>query len=115
MLNQPLLLLIGFLSLAPLAAFASGSYSVRPPRPPAASTIDADKYNLGKQIFSGHAELGQATADKTAQQAPRLKELQNKLPKAAQKNADLPGLAGKLSPAQMSALEYYVEVRYKVK
>ena len=115
MLNQPSLLLIGCLLFAPLAASASGSYAARPPRPPSPSTIDADKYNLGKQVFSGQAVLGQATPDKAAQQTPRLKELQNKLPKAAQKNADLPGLAGKLSPAQMSALEYYLEVRYKVK
>jgi hypothetical protein len=115
MFNPSSLLLIGSLLFAPLVASASGSYSARPPRPPTPSTIDADKYNLGKHIFSGQAELGQATADKTVQQSPRLKELQNKLPKAAQKNADLPGLAGKLSPAQLSALEYYLEVRYKVK
>jgi hypothetical protein len=113
--KQSSLLLLSFLLLAPLAVTASGSYTARPPRPPAASTIDADKYNLGKQIYAGQADLGPAAAAKVAEQSARLKELQGKLPKAAQKSANLPDLAGKLSPAQMSALEYYLQVRYKVK
>jgi hypothetical protein len=94
---------------------ASGSYANRPPPPPVSVSVDSNKYNLGKQVYSGKAPLGTSSSDLAAQQGPRLKELQDKLPKAAQKNTNLPDLAGKLTPGQMSALQYYLEVRYKVK
>jgi hypothetical protein len=110
------LLLPALVLFLPLFALGSGSYTSRPPRPPASTpSIDSDKYNLGKQIYSGKATLGAANADVAAQQSPRLKELQDKLPRSAQRTANLPDLAGKLSTAQMQALEYYLEVRYKIK
>ena len=96
-----------------LSVLASGSYTARPIRPPV-STVDANRYNIGKHIFSGKYEPGKPAGDAT-QQSPRLKQLQEKLPKAAQKTADLPALAGKLSNEQMQALEYYLAVRYKIK
>jgi len=94
---------------------ASGSYANRPPPPPASVSVDSNKYNLGKQVYSGKAPLGTSSSELAAQQGPRLKELQDKLPKAAQKSTNLPDLAGKLTPGQMGALQYYLEVRYKVK
>ena len=77
-------------------------------------SMDAGKYNLGKQVYSGKAAPASAPGD-AATQAARLKELQDKLPKAAQKSTDLPAMAGKLSTEQMKALEHYLDVRYKIK
>lgn len=94
-------------------ALASGSYPGRPPQPPVA--VDTDKYNTGKQIFTGKATLGTGAAGAAETQTTRLKDLQGRLPKAVQKTAKLPELAGKLSAEQMKALEYYLELRYKVK
>ena len=107
-----LTLACGVLSAA--SAFGSGSYGGRPPQPPA-SSVDSAKYNLGKDIYSGKAKLGTASTAAAATQSTRLKDLQSKLPKAAQRTVNLPELAGKLDAAQMSALEYYLEVRHKVK
>ena len=97
----------------PLSAPASGTYSARPIRPPV-SAVDANKYNIGKHIFSGKYEPGKPPGD-AATPTPRLKALQEKLPKSAQKTSDLPALAGKLSNEQMQSLEYYLGVRYKIK
>ena len=96
------------------SAFGSGSYGGRPPKPPT-SAVDSGQYNLGKDIYSGKANLGQASATTATSQSARLKDLQAKLPKSAQKTVNLPELAGKLDAAQLSALEYYLEVRYQVK
>lgn len=96
------------------SAFGSGSYVGRPPQPPS-SSVDSGKYNLGKDIYSGKARLGGASAASAATQSARLKDLQDKLPKAAQRSVNLPEMAGKLDATQMSALEYYIEVRHKVK
>ena len=92
---------------------ASGSYSGRPPQPPV--SMDADKYNLGKQIFAGKAKLADTPGASAAEQTARLTELQGKLPKSAQKEARLPELGGKLSADQLKALEHFLEIRYKVK
>src|SRR2546422_1183692 len=115
MMNPRLLpLLFWFVPLlAPISAPASGSYTARPPQPPSSVSVDANRYHRGKQIFVGKADLGIPSNDLAVQQTPRLKELQDKLPKAASKTVRLPDLAGKLSPAQMKALEYYLEVRYR--
>jgi hypothetical protein len=94
-------------------ALASGSYPGRPPQPP--SKVDAAKYNLGKQIYTGKAALGAPSANLAAQQSPRLTELQGKLPTSAQNDVKLPELAGKLNATQMEALEHYLYVRFKVK
>ena len=115
MLIRLSLLILTVTFVASSSSLASGSYANRPPQPPTSVSVDSNKYNLGKQVFTGKAPLGTASSDVAAQQEPRLKELQGKLPKAAQKNTNLPDLAGKLTPGQMSALEYYLEVRYKVK
>ena len=100
------------LGLSSLDGLASGSYN-RPPGPPPAS-VDKARYNLGKHVFAGKAAPATAPGD-AASQSVRLKELQGKLPKSARKSADLPALAGKLSNEQMTALEHFLEVRYKIK
>lgn len=107
-----LLTIVFTLGLSTINLRASGTYS-RPPGPPPVSAEGA-RYNLGKQIFAGKAAPAAAPGDAAIQSA-RLKELQGKLPKSAQKSADLPALAGKLSANQMSALEHFLEVRYKIK
>ena len=113
-------LLIVALLATPAALKASGSYSSRPPRPPALVAVPKDahreRYELGKKIYSGKARISaEPKADlKPAQQA-RLKTLQSRLPASAQKNTDLTALAGRLTPAEMDALEYYVNKRFSVK
>ena len=108
------------LAIAPSLLLASGSYSSRPPRPPTVveRTKDADKekYELGKHIYSGKARLsGQPGADAAKAQEARLQTLQARLPESAQKKTNLPALAGRLTAAEMEALEYYVNKRFPVK
>ena len=100
------------LGLSTMEGHASGSYS-RPPGPPP-TKVDNAKYNLGKQVFAGKAAPASVPGD-AATQSLRLKELQGNLPKSAKKSANLPLLAGKLSNEQMSAIEHFLEVRYKTK
>jgi hypothetical protein len=113
-------LMILALWMAPLALEGSGSYSSRPPRPPALiqMTKDADKekYELGKRIYSGKARLsGQPATDAAKTQQARLRTLQARLPASAQKKTNLTTLAGRLTPAEMDALEYYVNKRFPIK
>jgi hypothetical protein len=110
-------LVILALSLAPTVLKGSGSYSSRPPRPPAVIEIsrdaDRERYELGKKIYSGKARLSaQPSVDTTKQQEARLRNLQARLPESAQKKTDLTALAGRLTPAEMDALEYYVNKRF---
>ena len=105
------------LSVAPSVLKGSGSYSYRPPRPPSVieMTKDADRerYELGKKIYSGKARLSaQPSMDTTKQQEGRLRTLQGRLPESAQKKTDLTALAGRLTPVEMDALEYYVSKRF---
>jgi hypothetical protein len=95
------------------AGLASGSYSSRPPQPPDAVIQNSRRYELGKAIFAGKLELKDRGPQ--AGQLERLKGLQGRLPAAKRAAADLPALAGKLSADQMAALEYYLEIRYKIK
>ena len=99
-------------------AFASGSYAGRPPQPPAKSggmgmKMDHEKYGLGQKVYDGSVMTpGGGEAD--AQRA-RLKAAQMKLPADAAKMKDLGALAGKLTTAQLEALEYFVEQRFAMK
>lgn len=104
-------LLLGCLLLVlPLRALASGSYPGRPPQPP--PTIDAAKYHVGKQIFTGQAASDQSLPTAVAPQQARLQELQAALPSKAQQTVNLPALAGKLSTDRLEALEYYLASNY---
>jgi hypothetical protein len=107
--------LLGVTLTAP--ALASGSYSGRPPKPPANSAdtakMDREKYGLGQKVYDGSvitANGGNAEA-----QRPRLEAAQMKLPANAAKAKNLSALAGKLSAPQLEALEYFVEQRFGAK
>ena len=100
-------------------ALASGSYSGRPPQPPAKSgdgmamKMDQEKYGLGQKVYEGSVmTAGGGNADA---QMTRLKAAQMKLPADAMKMKNLPSLAGKLSDAQLDALEYFVAQRFAMK
>jgi hypothetical protein len=102
---------------ASVPAFASGSYSGRPPQPPAktgdAMKMDREKYGLGQKVYDGSALTpGGGSADA---QMGRLMAVQRQLSADASKMKDLPALAGKLSAAQLDALEYYVAQRFPMK
>lgn len=105
--------------MAATPALASGSYNGRPPQPPTKSgdgmamKMDREKYALGQKVYEGSAMTpGGGNAD--AQMA-RLKSAQMKLPADAMQMKDLPSLAGKLSDAQLDALEYFVAQRFRMK
>jgi hypothetical protein len=109
--------LLGAAAAAP--ALASGSYGGRPPQPPAKSAdgmamkMDQEKYALGQKVYEGSVmTAGGGNADA---QLARLKAAQMKLPADAMKVKDLPSLAGKLSAAQLEALEYFVAQRFVTK
>lgn len=95
----------------PSSSYGSGSYLSRPPQP---SLIDSEKYELGKAVFLGRIQGTSTAASLQVTQAQRLRSLQSGLPVKARQSAKLPDLAGKLSEAQMNALEYYLKVRFKV-
>ena len=102
---------------ATVPATASGSYSGRPPKPPATPggemKMDREKYGLGQKISEGGATLmggGNAAAQMTS-----LKALQAMLPADAMKMKDLPALAGKPSAAELEALQYFVKERFAMK
>ncbi len=110
----PLAALIAASAVAP--ALASGSYTGRPPQPPAKSgdgtamKMDREKYGLGQKVYEGSA-MTPGGGDAETQRA-RLKAAQTKLPADAMKMRDLPALAGKLSATQLDALEYFVAQRF---
>lgn len=110
-----LAMLLGATAAVP--AFASGSYSGRPPTPPSKAKdgmkMDREKYGLGQKVYEGSVMTpGGGNAD--AQMA-RLKTAQMKLPADAAQMKDLASLAGKLSETQLDALEYFVEQRFAMK
>lgn len=98
--------------MVPEAVWASGSYTARIPKPP--EHVDGAKYELGKNLVLGKAAPSGAAAN-AAVQRTRLQTLQSKLPKKVQAGTDLTALAGKLSTKEEDALQYYIQVRYKVK
>src|SRR5688572_11050957 len=110
--------IVALMLLAPICVEASGTYTVRPPRPPGLVRRDAipeqrDKYEEGKRIYSGKAKLTtRQSAANTAEQEKRLRALQARLPESAAKETDLTALAGKLTWEQLDALEYYVRKKY---
>ena len=100
-----------------LPALASGSYSGSPPKPPAklgdGMKLDNEKYGLGQKIYDGKADLmahGNADA-----QMEKLKMIQAQLPKEAAMKKDLVAFAGKLSAAELDALDYFVSHRFAMK
>lgn len=114
--SSRVLFLAALLGAAAVPASASGSYSGRPPKPPMAGgemKMDREKYGLGQKVYEGQTKLmggGDAGA-----QMERLKMAQAKLPADAMKMKNLPALAGKLSAAELDALEYFVGQRFAMK
>jgi len=110
------LLFATLLGAAAIPTFASGSYNVRPPKPPAAggeTKMNREKYGLGQKIYDGSVKpMGGGDA---STQVDRLKMAQSKLPADAMKTKNLPALAGKLSAAELDALEYFVDRRFATK
>lgn len=92
------------------AAYASGTYTGRPPRPP--TSVDRAAYALGKQVFAGEFTPSAGNAET---QASQLLALYKKLPKKANARHDITEYAGKLSDEQMDALRYFLLKRYKAK
>ncbi len=115
MKRPPLLLAVfaaaAWLAAAPPNAQASGAYCVCLPKPPVHenATVDRDKFDLGQKVFNGRTAPASGDA---AVQTERLDTLQDQLPENITKKRDLRKLAGKLTPAQLDALEYYVHHRY---
>jgi len=75
--------------------------------------MDRAEYELGKRVFAG--EFTPTADEENATQHAKLADLQSKLPSSVRSRVDLPELSGKLSGAQMSALRYFLEKRYKVR
>ncbi len=116
-----LLCLLGSGAASPAVASGSGSGGQRdfPPQdyererehfenrqPP----IDRPAYTLGQKIFDGRVSTPGAA--KPEEQRPVLQVLQGRLPRRVAKKKDLVAHAGNLTPAQLSALVYYVNQRY---
>ena len=70
---------------------------------------DREKFNLGQRVFAGKFAPGQGDA---SSQKTHLKVLQSLLPARVAKDKDLSALAGKLSSAQLDALDYFLNERY---
>jgi hypothetical protein len=102
--------LTGTIIAAPLALRASDTYT--PPSKDQQADLDAAKFELGQKIFTGKFKLPDTDAKLAETQAPKLKKLQEMLPKESQDKAKLPSLAGRLSNKQLAALEHFVQKRY---
>ena len=97
----------------PQLAGASGSY-VRSASH-RAGLDDYPKYALGKSVSTGSVALPETPSDSAGEQEPVLDELQTQLPRSARARLDLPALAGRLTPDQLEALQYYLKVRYRIR
>lgn len=108
------LIFTGALLLGARETHASGSVIPRIGRPPVTDAATA-KYDLGKSLYNGTANLGAATASSTAEQKAKLEAWSAKLPASASRAKELPALAGKLSDTQLAALEHFLKTRYGLK
>ncbi|HUF61071.1 MAG TPA: hypothetical protein VMN36_03270 [Verrucomicrobiales bacterium] len=105
-------LTFGAFALAASPLHASGTYRGSSPPPPRAQDSGGDRalYSYGQRIFTNKVPL-QAHENREAQ-SRRLTMLQAQLPKRTAKKRDLVALAGRLTPDQLQALEYYVNQRF---
>ncbi|MHC4608659.1 MAG: hypothetical protein ACYTAF_17275 [Planctomycetota bacterium] len=94
-------------------ASASGSYVARAAH--RAGINDYAKYELGKSISAGEVELGARSSGAAGVQLELLSELQSELPRSARSRLDLPALAGRLSGEQLDAVQYYLQIRYRIR
>ena len=78
--------------------------------------IACGRYRMGQRVFQGDLRGGGGGRDPLiAEEARLLAELEKQLPASARNRVELTALAGKLTAAQLEALEYYVAVRYKIR
>jgi hypothetical protein len=75
--------------------------------------VSRERYDLGARILSGEHQAG--TGEAVSAEARRLARLQEQLPARARGDVELPALAGKLTPEQSDALEYYLTIRFRLK
>ena len=76
---------------------------------------DREKFHLGKAIYNQEIELKEIDKTKEANQSDRLEYLQGVLPNSEKRRVYLPELAGKLTEDQITALEYFITIRFNVK
>jgi len=76
--------------------------------------IARHRYRVGERLFRGERQ-GEGADAGVAEEAKQLAALEAQLPESARAKADLSSLAGKLTPAQIDALHYYLVVRYKLR
>ncbi|TGK44142.1 hypothetical protein [Leptospira andrefontaineae] len=76
---------------------------------------EREKFNLGKAIYNGEVALDAKKEDLVKSQKNRLEYLQGSLPNSEKGRVSLEDLAGKLSEEQISALEFFVSIRFNVK
>ncbi|AYV54732.1 hypothetical protein [Leptospira kmetyi] len=110
-----LTLIFGLTSLWTGTSYASGGFSgggvAQIPK-----GKDREKYHLGKSVYNREIEIpAGADPSKTQPQKIRLEYLQGSLPNSEKQRVNLEELAGKLTPEQLDALEYFVSVRFNVR
>ncbi|MBL9171851.1 MAG: hypothetical protein JNN07_29240 [Verrucomicrobiales bacterium] len=75
--------------------------------------LDVDRFELGRRLYAGMLRLPEMDAKAAAEQGDRLQALAKRLPSSQSKSADrVVQFAGRLSGAQMEALEYFVTERF---
>ncbi|TGJ99052.1 hypothetical protein EHQ53_10765 [Leptospira langatensis] len=95
--------------------FASGGFGGGSVAGQALRGKEREKFNLGKAIYNGEVALDAKRDELTKTQKNRLEYLQGSLPNAEKGRVSLEDLAGKLSEEQISALEFFVSIRFNVK
>ncbi|MFB5652666.1 hypothetical protein ACE5IS_18640 [Leptospira wolffii] len=97
------------------AAFASGGFGGGGVAGQTLRGKEREKFNLGKAIYNGEVALDAKKEELAKTQKNRLEYLQGSLPNSEKGRVNLEDLAGKLSEEQISALEFFVSVRFNVK
>jgi len=111
------LILLGLGLWIPTPTEASGTFRPFPPRPPAATDLDRERYELGRAILTRRVRLRRQRLSSTQlqQQTRQLETMQRQLPRSLQRRLDLPRLAPFLTPSQLDALGYYLSRRYNIR
>ena len=104
-------LAVAALAIAPDVAHASGSYAGGPPPIPKKTAEHGEIYELGQMIYAGKVDLPAQNSALAQGQTASLTKLQEGLANAGVKK-DLVSLSGRLTDAQLKALESYVHTRY---
>ncbi len=95
--------------------FASGGFGGGGVAGQALRGKEREKFNLGKAVYNAEVALDAKKEDLVKPQKNRLEYLQGSLPNSEKGRVNLEDLAGKLSEEQISALEFFVSIRFNVK